>query len=293
MIEDLKYFIKEGFRSIWINRMMSFASILVLCICLVMLGTTLLTTFNINSFVTQLESKNQVMVFLDKKAKADDITRISNSINSMSNIRSSKFITNEQNYQLALKEFGKQKIMLNGINSSAFPCSYQVKFKDLTKYSQTVSALEAIKGVEYVSQDEGLASKLTDVKKGVSIAGFWLFVILAVISLFIISNTIKLALFGRKREVNIMKFVGATDWFIRWPFIIEGLMIGIISAFLALIAQYYVYTGLICGAIKMLNVVKPLNYGSELWIIFPGFLVGGIIVGALGSVLSVRRYLKV
>lgn len=292
MIERLRYFLKEGLRSIWINRMMSFASILVLCICLVMLGTTLLTSFNIGDFITQLESKNQIMVFIDKKVGPAGIAHIEKEIAAIPNVASYKFFTKQQNFELSKKTLGDQKDLLNGMGSNDFHCSYEVKLKDLTKFSQTVTALEALKGVENVRRDQALASIMTNIKKVVNIAGFWLFIIMAVIALFVISNTIKIALFSRKREINIMKFVGATDWFIRWPFIVEGLMIGIISGAVALIVQYYVYTKAISGVITMLKM-QPLSYAGSLDIIVPGFLIGGTLVGALGSVMSVRRYLKV
>jgi Cell division protein len=293
MIEKLRYFIKEGMRSIWVNRMMSFASVLVLCVCLVMLGTTFLTTFNISNFITELESKNQIMVYLQKTVGPAGVGSIEKQIKATPNVESYVFLTQEQNFELSKKTLGEQKILLQGIDSTAFPASFQVKLVDLTKYAQTVAAFEKIQGVDYVSRDQGLASIMTNIQKVVSIAGFWLFVILAVISLFIISNTIKLALFSRKREINIMKFVGATDWFIRWPFIVEGLIIGLISAVIALIAQYYIYTGLVEGIIRMINVTEPISYGGQLYIILPGFLLGGVLVGALGSVMSVRRYLRV
>jgi cell division transport system permease protein len=293
MIEKIRYFIKEGMRSIWVNRMMSFASVIVLCVCLIMLGTTLLASVNIGSFLTQLESKNQIMVYLDKSTKDADVARVGNTIKSMPNIKDCEFLSKDQIFSEAKKTLGEQSILMTGIDSSAFDSAYQVKIQDLSTYSQTVDALGKIDGVKYVRQDQGLASILNNIQNVVSLAGFWLFVILAVISLFIISNTIKLAMFSRKREINIMKFVGATDWFIRWPFIIEGLMIGLVSGLIALVAQYYVYTQLIVGVIKMLNIVEPINYGGFLWIILPGFLFGGIIVGTLGSAVSVRKYLKV
>lgn len=293
MIEKLKYFIKEGLRSIWVNRMMSIASILVLCICLVMLGTTQLMVSNISNFLTQLESKNQIMVYLKVSVGPAGVASIEKQIKATPNVASYTFLTKEQNFALSKKTLDEQTILLQGIDSSSFPSSYQVRLVDLTKYAQTVAVFEKIPGVDYVSRDQGLASIMTNIKKVVSIAGFWLFVLLAIISLFIISNTIKLALFSRKREINIMKFVGATDWFIRWPFIVEGLMIGLISAVIALIAQYYIYTGPVEGIIRMIKVTEPISYSGQLYIILPGFLLGGVVVGVLGSVVSVRRYLRV
>lgn len=293
MIERIRYFIKEGLRNIWVNRMMSIASLLVLCICLLMLGTTYLTSNNIKSFLTQLESKNQIMVYLNKDISSDNAKKIGDTINSTDNVASSKFMSKDDVYQDAKNILGKQDIVLNGISSDDFDCAYQVKLNDLSKFSETVDKLSSIDGVKYVRQDEGLASVLTNVRHVVNLSGFWLVVIMAVISLFIISNTIKLALFSRKREVNIMKFVGATDWFIRCPFIIEGAIIGIISGLIALILEYIIYTKAIAGVINLINIAKPISYSSQLWIIIPGFLIGGILVGMLGSIVSLRKYLRV
>lgn len=293
MIEKIRYFIKEGFRGIWVNRMMSLASILVLCICLIMLGTSLTATLNINNIVGQLESKNQIMVYLKGDIKQADIDRVGDTISSMPNVKSTGFLTKDDIFAEAKKTLGKQKVLLTGIDASAFDCAYQVTLKDMSKFSSVVSSIEKIDGVKYVRHDEGLANRLVSIKKVVSIAGIWLFVILALISLFIISNTIKLAMFSRKREINIMKFVGATDWFIRWPFIIEGLLIGLISGIVALIAQYFIYAKFLGKVIAVINATQPLSYGNFLLYIIPGFLIGGIFVGILGSVMSVRKYLKV
>lgn len=293
MLEKIRYLLKEGLRSVWVNRMMSLASIAVLCICLIMLGTTYLSSQNISNFIEQLESKNQIMVYMENDIDDAGVASVGNAIKSIPNVSSMTFLSKEQIYAEAKSTLGKQSILLTGIDSSAFDSAYQVKLKDLSKFSETVNALEKIDGVKYVRQDEGLAEILTRFKRVVGMTGFWLFVIMAVISLFIISNTIKLALFNRKREINIMKFVGATDWFIRVPFIIEGIILGVLAGGIALILQYFIYTKLIAGVITMLNITSPISYSNELRVIVPGFLISGMLVGALGSVMSVRKYLKV
>ncbi len=292
-MEKLRYFLKEGFRSIWINRMMSAASVLVLGVCLILLGTTVLSSMNINNFIVQLESKDQIMVYLNNNISQSGIDGAGDAIKAIANVSSCEFLTKDQIFAQAKQTLGKQDILLTGIDSSAFDCAYQVKIREISKYSQTVTQLGKINGVKLVQQDAGLAGVLNRVSRVVSLAGFWLFIIMAVISLFIISNTIKLAMFSRKREINIMKFVGATNWFIRWPFIIEGITIGLIAGGVALLAQWYIYTGLIEKFISVINVAKPLDYSGILWIIAPGFLATGMLVGALGSTLSVRKYLKV
>lgn len=292
-MEKLKYFIKEGFRSIWVNRMMSFASIIVLGICLIMLGTSLLVSLNIDNLLSQLESKNQIMVYIKSDINQSDINKIGDSIKAMPNVGSSDFVTKDDIFNEAKKVLGNEKVLLTGIDSNAFDCAYQVKIKDISEYSQTVTALGKINGVKYVRQDEGLANTLSKISHAVNLAGFWLFIVMAIISLFLISNTIKLAMYSRKREINIMKFVGATDWFIRWPFLIEGLIIGLIAGSAALLAQWYVYTGFIVRFMAVLNVQNPVGFGDELHVIVPGFLIAGILVGMLGSAVSVRKYLKV
>lgn len=292
-MEKIRYFVKEGFRSIWVNRMMSLASILVLCVCLIMLGTTLLLSLNLNSFISQLESRNQVIVYLQNNLDQDKVTKAGDTINAIPNVGGSTFLSKQDIFNEAKSTLGNENILLSGIDSNAFDCAYQVKISDPSKMAQTTDALGKVEGVKYVRQDEGLASILSNLRHVVGLAGFWLFIIMAVVALFLISNTIKLALFSRKREINIMKYVGATNWFIRWPFIIEGVIIGILSGGVALFAQWYVYTKIISTFIMQLNVVKPLSYTGEMNIIVPGFLVAGIIVGALGSAVSVRKYLKV
>lgn len=292
-MERIRYFFKEGLRSIWINRMMSAASIIVLGVCLIMLGTTILTSLNINNFITQLESKDQIMVYLNNNITQSGIDQVGDAIKAIPNVSDSTFLTKDQIFAQAKQTLGNEDVLLTGINSSAFDSAYQVKISDMSKYSQTVTDLSKISGVKLVQQDAGLAALLYKVRRVVSIAGFWLFVVMAVISLFIISNTIKLAMFSRKREINIMKFVGATDWFIRWPFIIEGVLIGLVASAAALLVQWYIYTRLISGFIKVLNVTTPLSYSGAVWFIAPGFLIAGMLVGALGSVMSLHKYLKV
>lgn len=293
MIEKIRYFIKEGLRSIWINRVMSLASLLVLCICLLMLGTSYIASLSISGMIDKLESKNQIMVYLNRNLKQSDIDKIGEKIQDIPTVESSKFISKQDIFDQAKETLDKQKILLSGIDASAFDDAYQVNVSRSEEYEQTVRKLEKIDGVKYIRQDAGLAGMLSNIKRAVNFAGFWLFMILAVVSLFIISNTIKLAMFNRKREINIMKFVGATDWFIRWPFIIEGLLIGLISGVVALVLQYFIYIKIIASVVSMLSVVSLIDYSSILWIIIPGFLLGGMVVGILGSVVSVRKYLKV
>lgn len=293
MMEKLKYFIKEGFRNIWVNGMMSLASVGILAICILLLGTSLLLSVNMNRLISQLESSNQIMVYLKSDVKPADIPKTGDQIKAMSNVTKCTYLTRDEIYKQAKKELGQQNVLMTGIDSSAFDNAYQVKVNNMTHYTETASKISSLPGVKYVRQDAGLATTLIHVKKVIGIVGIWLFVIMAVTSLFIIANTIKLAMFGRKREINIMKFVGATDWFIRWPFIVEGFIIGIIAGALALIAQLYIYRGLVAQFTSMLPVMHMVDINSVFAFMCLSFLLCGVLVGSLGSYISVRRYLKV
>lgn len=292
-MEKLKYFIKEGFRNIWVNGMMSLASVGILAICILLLGTSLLLSVNMNRLISQLESSNQIMVYLKSDVKPADIPKTGDQIKAMSNVTKCTYLTRDEIYKQAKKELGQQNVLMTGIDSSAFDNAYQVKVNNMTHYTETASKISSLPGVKYVRQDAGLATTLIHVKKVIGIVGIWLFVIMAVTSLFIIANTIKLAMFGRKREINIMKFVGATDWFIRWPFIVEGFIIGIIAGALALIAQLYIYRGLVAQFTSMLPVMHMVDINSVFAFMCLSFLLCGVLVGSLGSYISVRRYLKV
>jgi cell division transport system permease protein len=292
-MEKLKYFLKEGFRSIWVNRMMSLASVLVLGICLLMMGTTLLVSMNIDKLMTQLISKDQIMVFIKSDTSADAISQLGSSIQALPNVSGCTFLSRDEIFNQAKEELGSQNILLSGIDSSAFDSAYQVKINNISDYTATVNAINKMTGVKFVRQDSELADTLSKIRNAVYFAGLWLFAIMAVISLFLISNTVKLAMFNRKREINIMKYVGATDWFIRWPFIIEGVIIGLIASSAALLAQWLIYRNFIINVLSVFNLAQPLRFGSIANFIVPGFLLAGLFFGVLGGVVSVRKYLKV
>ena len=293
-MDKLRYFFKEALKNIWANRMMSLASVSILTVCLILLGSSLLVSMNLNSIIKQIESQNQIMVFLDPKLTPVEIDSIGDKINSIENVRQSVFISKSEALLLEKQTLGKNSDLLSGLeNDNPLPNSYRIVLKDMASYASTVSRLEKIQGITDVKQNSGTAEKLNQINRVVGIIGIWLFAILAVISLFIISNTIKLAMYVRKREVNIMKFVGATDWFIRWPFILEGCLLGIISGLLAFAIQWYIYLQLIARAVSGLNLIK-LVYFDNMFVYFGlGFVGAGLIVGVAGSTVSVRKYLRV
>lgn len=293
-MEKLRYFVSEAVHNLWKNRVMSLASFGVLAVCLLLLGSSVLVSFNIQKLVSDIEGQNQVMVFLNDNLTADQITDLGSQIKALGNVRACVFVSKEEAFEQQKKELGKDADLLNGYDVQSFlPNAYRVSFKSMEQYGATVGVISKMQGVYKVQQHTDVANRLLQIDRAISRAGAVLFVLLVLVALFIISNTIKLALYVRKREINIMKFVGATDWFIRWPFIIEGILIGLISGLIAFGLQVYLYAYPFAHAARNigLGVVTVTSGGTALLCL--GFLVVGIVVGAVGSLISMGKYLKV
>ncbi|HCC00087.1 MAG TPA: ABC transporter permease [Ruminococcaceae bacterium] len=294
MIERMKYFIREGFSNIWVNRMMSLASILVLTLCLLLLGSSLLVSMNMRNLMSSMEQQNQIGVFLKDGINQTATDTVSTELKKLPDVQKVEFVSKEQALENEKKQLGKDASLLSGVETDNFlPASYTVTLKSMKNFSGTVTKIKAIANVENVNEHSVVAQKLNHISSVVTWVGFWLFIILAVVSLFIIAYTIKLAVYVRRREVNIMKFVGATDWFIRWPFFVEGLIIGLFSAIVASLLQWYLYGGLIQRLFTALRIVHPISYGSVAPLYVLGFVVSGVVLGSIGSMISVRRYLRV
>lgn len=293
-MERLKYFFGEALKNLWKNRMMSFAAVGVLAICLLLLGSTLLISLNIEKIIVQVESKNQIMVFLDDKLDSYGIEEVGAEIRALPNVQGCVFVSKEEAFEQQKKELGSDADLLNGYNGGSFmPNGYQVQLKSMAGYAQTVKSLKSISGIIKLREHSDVAAGLTNIKNVVNMVGLWLFIILAAVALFIISNTIKLALYVRKREINIMKFVGATDWFIRWPFVFEGILIGLLAALLAFAAECGVYFFTISKVMGELRLSEIAFGHFETALLLLAFVGTGVFVGACGSAISVRKYLKV
>lgn len=293
-MEKLKYFFGEALRNLWKNRVMSLASFGVLAVCLVLLGSSLLVSYNIKKVVTDIEGQNQVMVFLNDNLGNDRINEIGKEIAAMPNVRQCVFVSKQEALQQQKQILGKDADILNGYDVATFlPNAYRVSFYSMAGYDKTIAAISKLSGILKIQQHRDVALRLLNIERGVRRVSTVLFVLLVFVSLFIIANTIKLALYVRKREINIMKFVGATDWFIRWPFIFEGMLIGVIAGLIAFGVQIYVYLYPFTKTMSNLGLKALALTSQHTWLLLGGFVAVGIVVGALGSMISVRKYLRV
>jgi cell division transport system permease protein len=289
------YFFREGLKNIWSNSLMSIASIGVLAACLIIMGGFFLTALNINSFLDIVDNQNEIAAFLDTSLNQEQISEIGKKLDAMDNIASVRFVSKAQALDELQKQFSSNPEALAGIeDQNPLRHSFRVTLKDLKLYDQTLSQIKEIGGIANVRAHKDVADKLVRLRNILMIASGWLLLILAIISVLIISNTIKLAMFTRKREVNIMKYVGATDTFIRMPFVIEGIVIGIGSGLIAYLLDWYIY-GRIVDIVVRGGIIgfQLVPFASFSGLLLLGCVVAGLVIGSLGSLISIRKYLFV
>lgn len=289
---SLKYLTKEGFRNVWVNRLMSLASITVLMACLSIIGLGAMLFFNINSLLDNIESQNVVMVYVADDVSDEDTSAIGNQIKVMDNIEECIFVPKEDAFQAQLESMGDDAALLDGLEENPLPDAYKVVVSDLTKFDATVEQLRGLPNIQNIRENGDLADKLIGVRRAVTIVCVGIVALLFIVSLFIISNTIKITMFSRKLEISIMKAVGATNWFIRWPFMVEGVLIGIISSLVSFAVLAGLYEGMkyvFNNFLAFFNPVSFTTYAGYILLIFMGI---GIFTGSFGSLITMGKYLK-
>lgn len=295
---SFSYLTKEGFRNIRQNKMMSLASILVLLTCMLLIGATVLFSDNVASTLKQIEDVNEISVYLYADIDPVQKQNVEEDLNALSNVTSITYVSKEEAAENMRSKLGDKAILI-GDDVSYFPESYIIKLDDISKMDEISGTISGYVGVSSVTSTKGLADTLLNIRSLVNIGSTIVVALLIIVSLVITGNTIRLTVFNRRKEISIMKYVGATDNFIRLPFIIEGTLLGIIAAIFAFLITWGYYDYLIksyqewaTGFLATLSPsIVPFNIiAPKLGI---GFLGGGFLTGALGSTFFVRKYLKV
>ena len=289
---SLKYLTREGFRNIWVNRLMSLASVTVLMACLVVIGLGSMLFFNINSLLDVIERQNVVMVYVDENATDEQTTSLGNQIKVMDNIESCIFVPKDDAFAAQLESMGEDAVLLEGIDENPLPDAYKVIVADLNRFDETVEKLKNLNFVDVVRENGDIADKLVSIRYAVSAVSLGIVILLFLVSLFIISNTVRITMFSRKLEISIMKAVGATNWFIRWPFLIEGIVLGIISSIVSFGVLAGLYAGMSYLFETVLSLFTPVSFGAYALPILGTFLCVGVVTGAFGSMISMGKYLK-
>lgn len=295
----VKYLFKEGLRNVWSNRLMSLASIGVLSACLLLVGVTVLLTANVDSMIGYVEEQNDVVIFLKDDATPEQTEEMQQGLEQLDGVTNVTYISKEQ----ALEDYVKSlndEALVEGIGDDNFlPASFRVSTDDLNNINVIIDKAMTYPIYDSSNAPTGAADTIISLKNTVAIFGSVIILALVIVSLVVISNTIRATVFTRRTEIGIMKQVGATNNFIRIPFLVEGMTLGFISAVLSFVATWIGYA--IINDILMNNASDFLRsmYESIIpfshigWILGLCFFFAGICTGALGSVLSLRKHLKV
>ena len=294
-ISTIKYFIIDALKSLKRNKTVSIASVATVAATLFILGVFLLIVFNVNAGVQELGAKLEVKIYLNDSVTISDKSAIERALNNVKGVTEVRFEDKTDALNKVKQQFGSDsKSLVQGFEkTNPFPNSYVVRVDKPEVVSSVVKAATGLKGIEQIKDVRDVVNKIIKITDTLKIIGFVLFVILISVSLFLIGNTIKLTVYSRKKEIGIMKFVGATDWFIRWPFIIEGMLLGISGAIISTGVLYYAYRLVFLKYTSAILGVTLMNPQFILSTILWQFMLGGLIIGAVGSSISIRKFLIV
>ncbi len=292
---SLAYLTREGFRNIWINRLLSLATIVVLVSCLIIVGSGTLIFLNINSVLDLIEDQNVVMVYIKDEATEQETDSLKVRLLNMENVEKDiVFVSREEAFERQKESYGDKAVLLDGLSPTILPNAYKVKVADLERFDETVNEIKQLPSVLQIHENSELASKISSIRDAVTYISVGIIAILFFVSLFIVSNTIRITIFNRRLEISIMKAVGATNSFVRWPFMVEGILLGLFSALLALGLQYGIYS---LASIWLADVMSMLggsviNFVDHIDLLLGMFAFVGIFIGAFGSIISLNKYLK-
>lgn len=293
---SLRYLFKEGFRNTWSNRMMSIASICVLMSCLVLMGCATMIFLNIDSLLSRIEEENVVMVYIADEATDADISQMGTAIKAIDNVNEIEFVAKEIAWeeQLATMEEAQREFFTEISSEIPLPDAYKVTVKDLNQFDSTINEIKQLDHIDTIRENKDLAKKLVSIRHGIEIIAIVIVAVLFAISVFIISNTIKLTVYSRRLEISIMKSVGATNNFVRMPFVVEGMILGVISGVISLGIVWGFYELAIRQFSDLLNSLNLVALSFDIFALrMLGAFVGiGIITGVGGSLITMRKYLN-
>ncbi len=290
----LGYLTREGFKNIWVNRFLSVATVLVLVACLIIVGTGSLIFLNINSLLDLIEGQNVVMVYVRDEATDYETESLGLQLQDMNNIKNVEFVPREDAFENQKEQFGDKAALLEGLSAEILPDAYKVVVADLSMFDSTVNEIKKLETVLKVRENSDLASKVEMLRNAVSYISLGVIVILFLVSMFIVSNTIRITIYNRRLEISIMKAVGATNSFIRWPFLVEGVLLGLISAVVSLLLEYVVYSIALIWFADLMSTLggTPVEFLDYIWFFLAVFVFIGVEIGTTGSLISLNKYLK-
>lgn len=291
---NTSYLTKMGFRNLVANRSMSLSSISVLTACLLLIGVSFLLLFNMRTLVSDVEKQNVVVAFVKDGLDEVSIKRVEAELKAIPNVTDVQYVSKEEGFNEQLEDFGVERNMIDGVIENPLPDSYRITVSNIEEFSTTLAAIKSVANVESVRESQEIIKQISTLQKSVTFICLIIVAILIVVSLFIIANTIKITMVSRKVDIQVMKSVGATNVFICWPFMIEGIAIGLISGLIAMVLTYVVEIteGDALNSLFSLFGSSVVNLSDFWYVLVIGYFVSGMLLGSFGSVVSIRKYLK-
>ena len=293
-VRTIEYYIREVFISLRRNNWMSVASIGTVAVSLLIFGMFLMMVMNMNKLAENMESQVQINVYLLDKVDREQARDIEKDLKEIEGVESVGFVTKDEAMERFKDRLGDQKTLLDALDeTNPLPDSFEVTVTNPDLVKTAAEKMEKLDGVECAKYGQDVMEHLFEITRLLRIFGFTLMLVLAFATLFIISNTIRLTVFARRKEIAIMKYVGATDWFIRWPFVMEGMVLGLFGSIIAAMVLRTAYTAMAEKVYDTLAFFPLIPEQPFLTYITIVVVISGMVVGAIGSAVSIKKFLKV
>lgn len=293
-LRTISYYFREAFFSIKRNSWLSAASVGVVAVSLLILGSSLLLVLNTNNIASNLESSIEISVFLAEDTTTDQAKSLQNKITGLPDVAQVEYVSKQQALEEMKKNFGDKRDILAGLEEkNPLPDTFRVKTRTVEQVEPLARELAAFEQVDQVRYGQGVVEKLLALSRWLRTAGLATMFLLGLAAIFLIATTIRLSVFARRKEIGIMKFLGATNWFVRCPFLLEGMILGLAGSVAASAAVYFGYFSLIKGIQLSLPFMQVITDPNLVLPIIEGLLGLGLVIGAVGSIISMRRFLQV
>ena len=288
------YYVREGLSSVFVHGFTSLAAMLVIAACLMITGTFALVAYNLDLQIRELEGQSEIVVYIDENVSRDNALALGQKIRALDNVKTAEFVTKEQLFEDYLDSLGEDAYVMEELrDDNPLRDSYQITMDDVSLHADTVKALENINGVAASSSMQEVSERLIQIRQVVNLISYTMVALLGGVSIFIIANTVKLAMFARKEEIAIMKMVGATNHFIRAPFVVEGMFLGLSAAALAFFVLWGVYAYVSAQLAEGTAILTMVAFAAVWKEVLVTMLGAGLLLGVGGSVITIRRFLKV
>lgn len=291
---NTSYLTKMGAHNLVANRSMSFSSISVLSACLLLIGISMIIILNIQNLVKDVEKQNVIIAFVEDDADDAEIAKAGADLRAIPDVIAVEFVSKEAAYEEQLRDFGVDSELFEGVIENPLPDAYRISVGNLEEFKKTLKRIKKVDNIGAVRESQDVVNQITTMQNSITAICVMLVAVLSIVSIFIVSNTIKITMVSRKIDIQVMKSVGATSLFICWPFMIEGIIIGLISGGISLgltVLVEHFEGGAMTSLLEMFGSTA-IDFGAYLPLLSVAYIFSGVVISSFGSLVSIRKYLK-